>query len=179
MKKNLPVLMAATCIIVLMLTVSCAKKQVKKDEPISATTTTITDGGAKDKPKLDESNLHAGEFKEVSDDEKSVFADIHFDYDDFSLRPDAKEILDGIAEWLLQNPQPLVLVEGHCDDRGTNEYNLALGERRANSAKKYLVQLGVASKRVSTISYGEEKPFDSGQNEEAWTKNRRGHFLIR
>jgi len=69
-------------------------------------------------------------------------------------------------------------VEGHCDERGTNEYNLALGERRANAAKRYLLSLGISSDRISSISYGEEKPLDPGHNEEAWAKNRRGHFII-
>jgi len=69
-------------------------------------------------------------------------------------------------------------IEGHCDERGTGEYNLALGERRANSAKKYLVSLGIEPGRISTISYGEERPFDQGHSEDAWTKNRRAHFVI-
>jgi peptidoglycan-associated lipoprotein len=69
-------------------------------------------------------------------------------------------------------------IEGHCDERGTGEYNLALGERRANSAKKYLISLGIEPSRISTISYGEERPFDQGHNEDAWTKNRRAHFVI-
>jgi peptidoglycan-associated lipoprotein len=71
------------------------------------------------------------------------------------------------------------MIEGHCDDRGTNEYNLALGQRRAESAKKYLIQLGVSSKRIFTISYGEEKPLNPNQSEEAWAENRRDHFMIR
>ncbi len=71
------------------------------------------------------------------------------------------------------------MIEGHCDDRGTTEYNLALGQRRAESAKKYLKQLGVSSKRIFTISYGEEKPIDTAQNEETWAMNRRNHFMIR
>jgi peptidoglycan-associated lipoprotein len=75
-------------------------------------------------------------------------------------------------------PRVKIQVEGHCDERGTNEYNLALGERRANAAKKYLVSLGVSTDRISSISYGEEKPLDAGHNEEAWSKNRRGHFVI-
>ena len=102
-----------------------------------------------------------------------------FDFDDFSLTPEAKASLRDLAEWLLQNPPVYTLIEGHCDERGTNEYNLALGERRANSAKKYLVQLGVSPKRISTISYGEEKPLDPRSNEEAWAKNRRDQFLKR
>jgi len=109
---------------------------------------------------------------------KAIFQDIHFDYDDFSLRPGAKDTLKGIAEWLLKNTSAQILVEGHCDERGTPEYNLALGERRAQSAKDYLVNLGIAASRLSTVSYGEEKPLDMGNNEEAWAKNRRAQFVI-
>ncbi|MCP4717725.1 MAG: peptidoglycan-associated lipoprotein Pal, partial [Deltaproteobacteria bacterium] len=121
-------------------------------------------------------------FQEIDADAtelKNVFTDITFDYDDFSLKPSAKETLKTIAEWLLKNTGKQILVEGHCDERGTNEYNLALGERRANSAKKYLVQLGVSPKRIATISYGEERPVAPGNNEDAWAKNRRDHFLLR
>jgi peptidoglycan-associated lipoprotein len=82
------------------------------------------------------------------------------------------------ASWLLDNPDAAIRIEGHCDERGTNEYNIALGERRANSARKYLINAGVEAHRIFTISYGEEKPLDPGHNETAWAKNRRDHFLI-
>ena len=82
------------------------------------------------------------------------------------------------AEWLINNSDVAVTIEGHCDERGTNEYNLALGERRAASAKTFLMDLGIAGSRLNTISYGEERPVDPGHNEEAWAKNRRGHFTI-
>jgi peptidoglycan-associated lipoprotein len=79
---------------------------------------------------------------------------------------------------MTNNPNAKIRIEGHCDERGTNEYNMALGERRANSAKKYLIKLGVKESQLSTISYGEEKPLDPGHNEEAWAMNRRAHFAI-
>jgi peptidoglycan-associated lipoprotein len=82
------------------------------------------------------------------------------------------------SAFLKKFPNIKIQIEGHCDERGTNEYNLALGERRANSTKKYLLSLGVSENRMSTISYGEEKPMDSAHNEEAWAKNRRAHFVI-
>jgi peptidoglycan-associated lipoprotein len=104
--------------------------------------------------------------------------DIHFDVDRFLLTDKAKEILAKKVSWLLDNPIVKIETEGHCDERGTNEYNMALGERRANSAMKYLVIAGVKAGRISTISYGEERPLDAGQNEDAWTKNRRAHFRI-
>ena len=110
--------------------------------------------------------------------ESSMLKDIHFDFDKYDIRPEDAEILKGNAAVLQKNPTVKIQIEGHCDERGTSEYNLALGERRANSAKKYLVSLGIAESRVSTISYGKEKPLDPGHNEEAWAKNRRDHFII-
>jgi len=103
---------------------------------------------------------------------------IHFDFDGFFLTDKAKEILAKKASWLLDNPIVKIEIEGHCDERGTNEYNMALGERRANSALKYLITAGVKADRISTISYGEERPVDPGHNEAAWTKNRRAHFRV-
>ena len=84
-----------------------------------------------------------------------------------------------MAEFLKNNPGAAVLIEGHCDERGTPEYNMALGERRAASAKSYLVSLGVKGGGLSTVSFGEEKPVDPGHNEEAWAKNRRAHFVVK
>lgn len=104
--------------------------------------------------------------------------DIHFDFDSAVLREDAKEILRKKGAWLLDNLSIGILIEGHCDERGTTEYNLALGERRAASAKSYLISWGMDINRITTISYGEERPLDIGHNEEAWTKNRRAHFVI-
>lgn len=110
--------------------------------------------------------------------ESKLLKDIHFDFDKYDIRPGDAEILKENAALLMKYPKVKIQVEGHCDERGTNEYNLALGERRANSAKRYLTSLGISSDRISTISYGEEKPLDPGHNEEAWAKNRRGHFII-
>jgi len=104
--------------------------------------------------------------------------DIHYDYNKSNIRADAKPILEGVASWMNQNPNKYIMIEGHCDDRGSKEYNLALGEQRALSARRYLVDLGIEAKRVHTISYGEESPIDTGSNEAAYEKNRRGHFLI-
>jgi peptidoglycan-associated lipoprotein len=103
---------------------------------------------------------------------------IHFEFDKSRLLPRAKEILRHNAKWLLAHPDVDVTIEGHCDERGTNEYNLALGDRRAQSAKRYLVDLGVDPERLFTVSYGEEKPLDPRHNEAAWAKNRRAQFVI-
>jgi peptidoglycan-associated lipoprotein len=110
--------------------------------------------------------------------ESSQLKDVHFDFDKYDIGPKGAEILKEDAVILQKLPNAKIQVEGHCDERGTNEYNLALGERRANSTKKYLVSLGISAGRISTISYGEEKPLDPGHNEEAWAKNRRGHIII-
>src|SRR5262245_26928656 len=104
--------------------------------------------------------------------------DINFDYDQYDLRTDARTILDRKAGFLNQNSSVRVQIEGHCDERGTNEYNLALGERRANAAKQYLTTAGISAGRLSTISYGEERPLDPGHTEAAWARNRRAHFVI-
>jgi len=101
-----------------------------------------------------------------------------FDFDKYDLRTDARTILDRKASFLNQNSSVRVQIEGHTDDRGTAEYNLALGERRANAAKQYLTTAGISAGRLSTISYGEERPLDPAQNEAAWAKNRRDHFVI-
>lgn len=103
--------------------------------------------------------------------------DVFFDYDRFALRDDAREVLTGDGKFLVDNAGAQVMLEGHCDERGTVEYNLALGERRAGAVKGYLVQYGVDPSRLRTISYGEERPFALGQDEAAWSQNRRVHFV--
>ena len=107
----------------------------------------------------------------------SEFSDIHFDFDQSFIREDAKATLREVADYLKANPAASILIEGHCDERGTAEYNIALGERRAESTKSYLVSLGVKSGALSTVSFGEEKPLDPGHDEAAWAKNRRAHFV--
>lgn len=109
----------------------------------------------------------------------STFEDIHFDFDRSFIREDAKPVLAKVAEAMKADRPSALSIEGHCDERGTAEYNLALGERRAEAAKKYLVSLGVEAGSISTISFGEEKPVDPGHTEEAWAKNRRAHFVIK
>ena len=104
--------------------------------------------------------------------------DIYFEFDKSTLTPAAQDNLLRKAEWLRENPDATVTIEGHCDNRGTNEYNLALGDRRAESAKAFLVDLGIDASRLASISYGEERPVDPRNNEEAWAKNRRDHFIV-
>jgi peptidoglycan-associated lipoprotein len=111
--------------------------------------------------------------------EEGPLRDINFDFDRYDLRPDMREILKGHAAWLKANPQSSVEIEGHCDERGTSEYNLALGAKRAASVKRYLVDLGISPSTLSTISYGEELPLCREQNEACWAKNRRAHFVVK
>lgn len=103
---------------------------------------------------------------------------VFFDFDRSELRPDARETVDRLAVWLGANPSVTLTIEGHADERGTTEYNLALGARRAASAHDYLIALGVSANRLSTISYGEERPAVSGQGEWAWSQNRRDVFVV-
>jgi peptidoglycan-associated lipoprotein len=104
--------------------------------------------------------------------------DILFDYDSALLTPQAQEILREKARYMKENPGTNVIIEGHCDERGTNEYNLALGEQRAKMTQEFLVALGVSASRIKTVSYGEERPLDRSNTEQAWAKNRRAHFVI-
>jgi peptidoglycan-associated lipoprotein len=103
---------------------------------------------------------------------------VFFDFDKYNLKPDARQQIEKWAAWLRQYPQVAVTIEGHCDERGTREYNLALGERRANAAKDYLVALGIFANRIKIISYGEEKPAALGSNEDAWKQNRRSVLTV-
>ena len=103
---------------------------------------------------------------------------IYFDYDKSELKPEARAVLTKKAAWLRANPEYSITIEGHCDERGSTEYNLALGERRADAAAKFLSALGLSANRISTVSYGEEKPVDSRSNETAWAKNRRDEFVL-
>ncbi len=103
---------------------------------------------------------------------------VYFDYDQHQVRADAEPVLNAQAAWLARYPAVQVRIEGNADERGTEEYNLALGARRANSIKDFLVLHGVAASRIGTVSYGKEKPIDPGENEQAWAKNRNGHTAI-
>jgi peptidoglycan-associated lipoprotein len=103
---------------------------------------------------------------------------VYFDYDRALIRDDARAVLDGNASWLKQFRTAKILVEGHCDERGTEEYNLALGEKRAKSAQDYLLSMGIASDRIKIISYGKSQPINPGHDESAWQMNRRAQFLV-
>ncbi len=172
MQQTAKTLMVCIFIAALVSSVACSKKQTAPNYA-EETGTAL---------ELEETDLGAGEFTAIDPSDpvlSAIFTNILFNYDQFSLTPQACTILDSIAEWMKSNPRKVLMIEGHCDDRGTNEYNLALGDRRANSAKTYLVQLGVDSARIYTISYGEERPIADGSSESIWAKNRRGEFKLK
>ena len=123
--------------------------------------------------------IRSDETQETGDQYAGDFTDAFFDYDRSDLRPDALTALEANARFLQANSEVRVTIEGHCDERGTTEYNLALGERRARAAQDYLTRFGIDGARLSTISYGEERPFDLGHSERAWAMNRRAHFVAR
>jgi peptidoglycan-associated lipoprotein len=147
---------------------ACSKKQTTKVETEPAVTETVTETA----PPVEE-------VEETPVTRIPVLNDVYFDFDKSSLSAAAKQTLSENARQLKDAGSMAVTIEGHCDERGTNAYNLALGEKRANAAKDYLVSLGVDAGRVTTISYGEEKPFDAGHDEAAWAKNRRAHFVVK
>ena len=168
----------------LMFAASCAKKQVVSEPTVAP----AEDAEAKRLAEeararaLEEERLReAGtrqEREEMAVRAKFQNEDVRFEFDKSILLPEAQDILRDKAKWLKARPNVSAIIEGHCDERGTSEYNMALGDRRAGSAKNFLMDLGIEPKRLTTISYGEEKPFDSGHDEEAWAKNRRAHFVI-
>ncbi len=154
-----------------MLTVACQKKVAVQQQPVAVEE-------PKEEPMEEPKEEPVAVAPSTKLDTMVMEEDIHFDFDKYNLTPTAQENLLRKAEWLRQNPDVTVTIEGHADERGTNEYNLALGDRRADSAKGFLVNLGISASRLTTISYGEERPLCNESNEECWSKNRRGNFVL-
>jgi peptidoglycan-associated lipoprotein len=174
MRRKLWILLALFLVLPGLLgTVSCAKKTITKEEPAPAPAPAPAPPPPPPPPADDSAERALEAAKNLFQSESVYFA---FD----------KSVLDGIAQatlnnkaaFLKANPDIYFTIEGHCDDRGTNEYNLALGDRRAESTKSFLIDLGVEAYRISTVSYGEERPVCMEQNEECWAKNRRAQFVI-
>jgi peptidoglycan-associated lipoprotein len=177
----------------LLLMASCATQEAQVPEAMEPSTTEMEQKAV---PEEEGATMEAAEAKAAEEarrarlqelEESKKMADevrkfesenIYFDFDKSVLKPEAKVVLKKKGDWLGKNPSYSIRVEGNCDERGTNEYNLALGERRAHSAKKFLMALGISGDRISTISYGEERPAVLGHNEEAWAKNRRDEFKL-
>ena len=190
MQKHWTILVLALALMVTFSFSACTKKKISSEA--STTTTTSTEEEARQRVEeearqeaLREENLREErrseqQAKERIEAGRSVFEneDIYFEFDSIRLTPEAQEILTQKAAWLRMNPGARVTIEGHCDDRGTNEYNLALGEGRAQSAHDFLVDLGINESRLKSLSYGEERPLAISQDEETWARNRRAHFVI-
>jgi peptidoglycan-associated lipoprotein len=155
-------LVLAVAVIAMSLVATGCEEDPPPEEPVQPDVQTEPEPPPEPEPVVDTYNAEA----------------IYFAFDDYSLGGDAKAALSNLAEYLKTNPSAFVQIEGHCDERGTNEYNLALGDRRANSVRDHLIDLGVTPDRLSTISYGEEKPAMDGSNEQAWSQNRRAEFVI-
>jgi peptidoglycan-associated lipoprotein len=117
-------------------------------------------------------------FSEAAGSDADVLKNIYFDYNKYNIKANEEEIINSIANWLRDKPKTHLLIEGHCDERGSNEYNMALGEQRALAVRQFIVDKGIPAGRLQTISYGEEKPVEKGHDEAAWSKNRRAHFLV-
>jgi len=164
---------------------ACAQSATPKTDPSSGTpgpqakTDPLKGEGTRTPPR--ESGAAPGSLDALREGKSTAtgpLKDIQFDYDRYDLRTDARDILKANAEWLKKNVSARVEIEGHCDERGTNEYNLALGAKRAQAAKDYLATLGISGERLSTISYGEEIPACKEQSESCWSKNRRARFVV-
>jgi peptidoglycan-associated lipoprotein len=186
MKKVLIVLFVLT---LALLIAGCAEKKVVKpaqpetslQQPPVSPQESEKKGSLKPEERISEQQLAKIQTKEEQSkykEESGLFEDIRFDFDKYDIRADAKPVLQKISSWLLKNTSAKLSVEGHCDDRGTSEYNLALGDRRAKAVRDYLVALGIASDRIETVSYGKEKPLCTEKTEECWAKNRRAHFVV-
>ncbi len=187
MRKNLWIILALLFVFPgLIFTSSCAKKAIQSDSAAMKGAAADKSAEADRQRQLEEERLNAARQKEAAERQRRIAArnsfindDVYFQFDSSTLTYMAQNKLKGKAKWMSENPGASVTIEGHCDERGTNEYNLALGDRRAESAKAFLTDLGISSSRMKTISYGEERPLDTRNNEDAWGTNRRAHFVIR
>lgn len=186
MRKNLWMALALVLILPAMLfTVSCAKKAVESEPAMTPAETPpvvedTTAADAEEKARIEAERLKAEEAERVRMAARNAFTneDIYFEFDSAALLPLAQDLLSQKAEYMMSMSGQGITIEGHCDERGTDAYNMALGERRAEAAKAFLVNVGVSASQINTISYGEERPVDPGKNEEAWAKNRRAHFTL-
>lgn len=171
-------------ILVVFVAVGCSKRivaQPEKQQPEKQQDMSQSRVTGEKPEKVAEQKIESVESKDLAErsaGKEGMFSDLHFDYDKYDIKDSDKPVLQAISAWMSKNPDAKLSVEGHCDDRGTNEYNLALGDRRAKAVKDFLVSLGVASAKIDTLSYGEEKPFCTAETEECWAKNRRAHFVV-
>ena len=171
-------------VLLLILAVGCSKKYTRTPEEATTPQETVTEETLMREEVEVVEPIHVVEAEEVVEEELSVedrakeaFKDVLFDYDKYDIRPDARPALDSVADFLNNEKGMNVVIEGHCDERGTNEYNLALGEKRAKAAKTYLMARSISPARIIVITYGEEKPVCQDRDETCWQNNRRVHFV--
>ena len=166
-----------------LMSVGCAKKQTVKSEGAQAPSAAapVEEAPVKEAPPAATPAAPPAEAPgvAVTEEKLSQFDDVRFDFDKSVVREDGRKTCGIVADYLKKHPQAKMLIEGHCDERGTAEYNMALGERRATAVMTYLVSLGVPKSALSTVSFGKEKPLDPGHDEGAWAKNRRAHFVLK
>jgi len=181
MQKNLWLKLAVLLICsMLVFAVSCQKKTVAVEQGSNSTAQEDGYGATTaDASQIGDKTLDTSAAGSASGSNVVLQQDIFFDFDKATLTSEARESLTKNGAWLRTNADVVITIEGHCDQRGTNGYNLALGDRRAESVKTFLVDLGVDRSRLATVSYGEERPLDQGNGEFAWAKNRRAHFMVR
>jgi peptidoglycan-associated lipoprotein len=172
------------------LTASCKKPPKPPEAPPQAEETKsapapaekppeqVTEGFTKPVPEPTETSEDLDSIIRQQNASRELLRTVHFEFDKSDIADDQVEILKANAAWIRSHPQYKILLEGHCDERDTIEYNLHLGERRASSVMQYLIDLGIPAERLRTISYGEERPVDPGHAEEAWAKNRRAEFTL-
>ena len=200
MNNRMKAFATSTALIAALLAMACPKKPKPVVMPTNTATVSSTDTGAPavtipphttDEPKViqptedfvqskvetEQLPANLEELNRVVQDRGDV-QDAFFNYDEATLSAEAQAALTNSANWLKKHSDYSLLVEGHCDERGTEQYNLALGDRRANIAKEYLATLGIDASRIRTVSYGEERPFDAGHDDASWAKNRRAHLVI-
>jgi peptidoglycan-associated lipoprotein len=167
-----------------MLVAGCQQKAATRPETTSPSATKEQPEQAQQKGPEEVTGQKAGTVTSedmppgYAEGKEGMFEDVLFDFDKYDVKSSYKPEMQKVAAWMTKNTSATLSIEGHCDDRGTNEYNLALGDRRAKAVKDFLISLGVPSSRIETISYGEEKPLCTEQTEECWAKNRRAHFVI-
>ena len=191
--KNWAFLVLFLVIFVAFLSPSCGKKEISSKPVMSAEEEAarrqaeeearrreMEKQAAVQEESIRDERLSESERAERTRIEKDMFEneDVQFEFDSARLSMEAQDILRRKADWLKENPRAKVIIEGHCDERGTNDYNLALGDRRAFSAKSFLVDLGISASRLTTVSYGEERPLCNTSDEECWSNNRRDQFVI-
>jgi len=168
-----------------LMVVGCSKKQTVKSEGApGAAPGVVTEAPVKEAPSAPVAVAPAtppaaAPGVAVTEEKLSQFDDVRFDFDKSEVKEDGRKTCGVVAGYLKKNPNAKMLIEGHCDERGTAEYNMALGERRATAVMTYLVSLGVPKAALSAVSFGKEKPLDPGHDEGAWAKNRRAHFVLK